>query len=68
MISQDFTAPLLTIQHCLRRGFAQFKLCAHFLDLCCLLFKLGAQMLKMGQSSLFQQDCLGFSGNVKNED
>src|SRR4051812_41313655 len=32
IISQLFTVPLLTIQRRLRRGFAQFKLCAHFLQ------------------------------------
>jgi hypothetical protein len=35
MISQDFTNPtnLLVVLNRLRRRFAQFKLCAHFLDL-----------------------------------
>ena len=38
MVSQLFTVPLLTIQHRLRYGLAPLQLCAHFLDLRCLLF------------------------------
>src|SRR5882724_1157423 len=43
-IGDDFPVvhrSLLTIQRRLRCGFAQFKLCAHFLDLRCLLFHVG---------------------------
>src|SRR5437773_794462 len=47
MISQCFTVPLLTIQHCLRHGFAQFKLCAHFLNLIGLLLEARGQGLNL---------------------
>jgi hypothetical protein len=40
MISQSFTGRLRLpiVQNRLRCGFVHFKLCAHFLDLCCLFF------------------------------
>ena len=57
MISQFFTGPLLTIQRRLRCDFAQFKLCAHLLNLLGLLFELGCESLcllsELGYESLY---------------
>src|SRR5882724_13182787 len=41
----ECSAALLIIQNCLGCGFAQFKLCAHFLDLRGLFFKMGSDGL-----------------------